>query len=84
MSDDKKITAFVGQPVQITLQSMASSTGYSWFLTTLDGGLALSGSSAAPTGPGVAPINQTIEVSSPSAPRRLTLVITPTRPANQA
>jgi hypothetical protein len=62
MTEPKKITAFVGQPVQITLQSMAGSTGYSWYLTTLDGGLALSCTTTAPTGPGIAPVNQTFDL----------------------
>lgn len=49
MSDEqKKIEAIVGQPVQIILQSMSGSTGYSWFLASLNGGLALSGAYAVP------------------------------------
>ena len=61
MADAKKITAFVGQPVHITLQSMSGSTGYSWYLTNLDGGLALSCTNTAASAPGIAPVNQTFD-----------------------
>ncbi len=60
-TEKKQIELVVGQPVQITLQSMAGSTGYSWFLTKLSGGLALSDTTSVPTAtvPGqIAPINQ--------------------------
>ena len=61
MAEPKKIEAIVGQPVQVILQSMAGSTGYSWYLKHLDGGLALSKACAAPSGPGIAPVNHVFE-----------------------
>lgn len=42
MPEPRKLTAVVGQPVQIILQSHVGSTGYGWYLTDLDGGLVLS------------------------------------------
>lgn len=48
MSDPRKLTAIVGQPVQIVLQSQVGSTGYGWYLTDLDGGLVLSDSCVHP------------------------------------
>jgi hypothetical protein len=57
MSEEKKVQAVVGQPVQIKLQSMVGSTGYGWYLARLDGGLALSSAIVTPTAPGVAPVN---------------------------
>jgi len=60
-SKEKQIELVVGQPVQITLQSMAGSTGYSWFLSKLSGGLALSYTTSTSTAsvPGqIAPTNQ--------------------------
>jgi hypothetical protein len=54
---NKTINAIVGQPVQINLQSMAGSTGYGWYLTKLEGGLALSSVSIVPTAPGIAPVS---------------------------
>jgi hypothetical protein len=59
--ETKKITASVGQPVQIKLQSMAGSTGYSWYLTELDGGLVLSSAIVVPTAPGIAPVNHVFD-----------------------
>jgi Chagasin family peptidase inhibitor I42 len=53
----KTITAVIGQPVQVNLQSMAGSTGYGWYLTHLDGGLALSSVAIVPTAPGIAPVS---------------------------
>lgn len=61
MAEKKKISAYVGQPVQIKLQSMAGSTGYAWYLTKLDGGLALSSAVVIPTAPGVAPVNHVFD-----------------------
>jgi hypothetical protein len=57
MAETKKITAIVGQPVQIKLQSMVGSTGYGWYLTKLTGGLGLSSAVVVPTRPGIAPVN---------------------------
>ncbi len=64
MAEAKKIEAIIGQQIQITLQSMAGSTGYSWFLSKLDGGLSLSSaySVPVPANPGViGPVNQIFE-----------------------
>ncbi len=67
MAKEKKktIDAVIGQPVQITLQSMAGSTGYSWFLSKLTGGLYLAGVSVVPgqdpSGGAIAPVNQVFE-----------------------
>jgi len=61
MEEKKEIQAVVGQPVQITLQSMAGSTGYAWYLSHLEGGLVLSGTSVCPTEPGVSPLNHVFE-----------------------
>ncbi|NOQ23704.1 MAG: hypothetical protein GQ565_13790 [Candidatus Aegiribacteria sp.] len=61
MAERKEIKAIVGQPVQIKLQSMAGSTGYSWYLTELDGGLTLSSAVVVPTAPGIAPINHVFD-----------------------
>ena len=49
MTATKKVTAIVGQPLQIVLQSSVASTGYGWYLTALDGGLALFASCVHPT-----------------------------------
>ncbi len=59
--EKKQIDVVVGQPVQITLQSMVGSTGYSWYLTKLSGGLGLSHTASVPSSavPGqIAPTNQ--------------------------
>lgn len=56
-SGKKTVNAVIGQPVQINLQSMVGSTGYGWYLTEIDGGLALSSAVAVPTAPGIAPVN---------------------------
>ena len=53
MTATKKVTAIVGQPLQIVLQSSVGSTGYGWYLTALDGGLALYASCVHPSTPGV-------------------------------
>jgi hypothetical protein len=55
--EGKTIAVVVGQPVQINLQSMAGSTGYGWYLTRLDGGLALSSTAVIPTAQGIAPVS---------------------------
>ena len=49
MTESKNVTAIVGQPVQIVLQSNVASTGYGWYLTALNGGVALYGSCVNPT-----------------------------------
>jgi len=49
MSQAKSVTAIVGQPIQIVLQSNVGSTGYGWYLSSLDGGLALFASCVTPT-----------------------------------
>jgi hypothetical protein len=46
----------VGQPLQITLQSMMGSTGYGWYLSKLDGGIMLSSATIQPIGPGIVPV----------------------------
>ena len=61
MAESKEIQAVVGQPVQIILQSMAGSTGYAWYLSELEGGLVLSGTSTYATGAGVSPINHAFD-----------------------
>ena len=61
MAESKEIQAVVGQPVQIVLQSMAGSTGYSWYLSELEGGLVLSGTSTYATGTGISPVNQVFD-----------------------
>ncbi len=65
VNEKKTIDVVIGQPVQITLQSMAGSTGYSWFLSKLTGGLCLSGVSVAPgvdpSGGAIVPVNQIFE-----------------------
>ncbi|VVS94680.1 protease inhibitor I42 family protein [Desulfoluna spongiiphila] len=48
MSQAKSVTAIVGQPLQIVLQSNVGSTGYGWYLSSLDGGIALFGSCVTP------------------------------------
>ncbi|VFQ45928.1 protease inhibitor I42 family protein [Desulfoluna butyratoxydans] len=48
MSQEKCVTAIVGQPLQIVLQSNVGSTGYGWYLSFLDGGIALFGSCVTP------------------------------------
>lgn len=48
MSQTKNVTAIVGQPLQIVLQSNVASTGYGWYLSALDGGIALYGSCVTP------------------------------------
>jgi hypothetical protein len=63
-SEEKQIECVVGQPVQITLQSMAGSTGYSWFLSKLSGGLALSYTTSTPTAGVVGQIAPTNQVFS--------------------
>ncbi|MCG8636572.1 MAG: protease inhibitor I42 family protein [Desulfobacterales bacterium] len=49
MSDVRKLTAIVGQPLQIVLQSHVGSTGYGWYLSELDGGIVLSDSCVHPS-----------------------------------
>ncbi|MFH1464258.1 MAG: protease inhibitor I42 family protein [Pseudomonadota bacterium] len=65
MPEAKEIHVTVGQPVQIVLQSMVGSTGYGWYLVSLDGGLALSAAYATPAtagGAGIAPTNHLFDL----------------------
>lgn len=55
----ESIQTKVGQTLQITLQSMVGSTGYGWYLSKLDGGLALSSAHIQPSAPGIAPVTHT-------------------------
>jgi hypothetical protein len=52
----KTVLAVIGQPIQISLQSMVGSTGYGWYLTSLDDGVALSSAVIVPTATGIAPV----------------------------
>ncbi|HEX2954730.1 MAG TPA: protease inhibitor I42 family protein [Bacillota bacterium] len=53
----EQLEATVGQPLQITLQSMVGSTGYGWYLSQLNGGVVLSSAEIQATAPGIAPVN---------------------------
>lgn len=49
MAIQEEVTIEVGQAVDVSLESMMGSTGYSWELTSLEGGVNLAGISVQPT-----------------------------------
>ena len=55
----ESIQTTVGQTLSITLQSMVGSTGYGWYLSKLNGGLALASANIQATAPGIAPVIHT-------------------------